>query len=108
MILELLIGLVIVCITLYLIWKKLDSQFSFKKFLKDGKSVVLVKTNKPLKRIALIDQAEGEKLTFVRNNIEKGDLIEFVYAPSQEEALLIIDDDSGTHTFKLSINQDRS
>ncbi|MBI5133510.1 MAG: hypothetical protein HZA83_02245 [Thaumarchaeota archaeon] len=104
MLLELILGLIVVAIALYLLWKHLDIPVSFEKTIKNGRSVLRIKTNRQLKSARVIDKANNEKITLVRNNIEKGTSVEFVYPASQEEALVIIEDSKGEQRFKVTTN----
>jgi ABC-type uncharacterized transport system permease subunit len=107
MIVELIIGIAVVCAALYLLLRYLEKPLFFEKRIRGGKSVVVVRTNKPLKRVTVTDKADNEKLTFVRNNVGKGEFVEFIYHASPEDALLIVDDDVGTHTFKIPLIKQR-
>lgn len=102
MLLELIIGLIVVAIALYLLWRHLDTPISFEKIIKNGKSIIRIKTNRGLKSATIIDRANDEKITLVRNNIEKGTSVEFIYPTSQEEALVIIEDSKGEQRFKVT------
>lgn len=102
MIIEFVAGFVIVGILLYIFWKLSQPKLFFEKVLAKGKSKVIIKTGKPLKRVMLSDKANGEKLSFVRNDIKKGEALEFIYPASTDTAQLIIDDENGTNTFRLT------
>ncbi len=101
MIIELIIGFLFIIILLYLIWRQLDKPFSFEKRIQNGKSVVFVKTNVPLKRVSLSEKVGRDKLLFVRNNVEVGASVEFVYPLSQGKTTITIEDETGEHAFTL-------
>ena len=105
MIAEICFGIIIIAGVLYFLWTRSAPATSFEKKLEGGKSKVVVKTAKPLSRIALSDKADGEKLLFIRNNIAKGETVEFIYPPSQDIAQLTVDDDTGTNIYNLSPGQ---
>lgn len=101
MFIEWIVGLAVVAIGLYALWKYLETPVHIEKKIKNGKTLLTVKTNKSLRYIVVTDRAEDEKITFLRNNVEPGTM-EFIYPASDGIATVTIEDQ--THRKKFNVH----
>ena len=107
--LELCAGLiVIVCIGLaaFMLGRP-KSPITIEKNLDSGNVRLKIRMNRDLKRLEVIrkdggidgtvNRIDGD-VSFVRNNLKKGEEVEFVFSASSSPTKLIVDDEKGTFT----------
>ena len=103
---EIAIGTVIAAVVLggiYFLWKRNTGPADFRKTIENGKSKVVVKANKNLRKVVLVEFIDGEEMMLSRENVAKNERIEFVYPHSMERAKLIIEDEKGEHAMDVAL-----
>jgi hypothetical protein len=106
MILELAIGGAIAALVLgiiYLLWNRGQKEASCRKTIEDGKSRLVVRANKALASVRVVETIDGEKLSLTRENIAKGEEVAFSYPYSMDKATVIIEDEKGEHEIEVPV-----
>lgn len=86
-----------VIVALVLFFKK---PYTWKKELRDGGIVFVFEAKKDIKSVELrVKQKKGE-VVFGRQNIRKGERIEFSYEPTEEKAVLTVEN-GGKKTYEI-------
>lgn len=91
-------AVIVFLIAAYLLWKRFSSLVKFEKMIRGGKSHVHLQAFIPIRKATIEDNAGGGTLVFVRENINAGEKLEFVYPQSKTPAKLIAE---GEENFSL-------
>ena len=104
LVLEILLGLAIATVVLALFWLYNRKPIEYSKKVEKGRSTVRIRVNKELKKLELRDKADGEEVFIMRENISKGEELEFTYPNSSESAKISIDDGKQRHVFSVGVS----
>lgn len=103
MILEIIIGVAIGCIVLYILWFYNKKIINYEKTIESGKTKLVLHSNRDLKKIRINDKSEGEKVEFIRKNIEAGEEITFTYPKGEKITQIFVEEENGkTHEIECT------
>ncbi len=81
MILEIVIGLIVLialAVLLFLLWKFTGKPISFSKEVEEGTTKIVITANRNLDKLAIVRIEKNKRKTeFARNNVKRGEKIEF-------------------------------
>ena len=104
-ILEVLVGIILGGIIVYLIWNYYNKDIiTYKKTIEHGRSKIVIIPNTNLAKITIEDVANREKILLIREDIGHNEKLEFIYPLSLKKAKITIDDGKKLHNFSADVS----
>jgi len=89
-------AVVIICLILVVYFLLFSSRrVTWKKTSQGANTSLKVNVGRDIRHVSLVAKFGGEKITFHRTRIKKGETVEFVYPSSEEPAILTVEVESG-------------